>query len=370
MLSGQYLAYFALILWALGCAVVTALGRSGEPPIAGRARLAGILFAVSLAAGIAVLPAVLPYVRVTALGELPQSCHNTLLALSSISLREYVFPGNRGTAIPWSAWLLAAIGVVDLARGDRSARLRALLLLTVGITGAAISQGPRSDGSGVYDLLSDWVIGFCTMRGPFRARVLVDLAVALSAGVGIGALVRFRPRLGCAAAVVLVALAVAHGWRLPLPMRQVAVGRNLPGAYRYLARCGAGDPLIELPMPAALAQWMDAEREFYSTFHWLPLVNGRTGYTPPLQDRVKQLAYLLPDAAALAELRELTGVRWLLVHCDAETKRRLGRSQLCRLPLTQTVAAYQVGTDLLYDLGTPATRAPWLPPRPPVPPDC
>jgi hypothetical protein len=273
-------------------------------------------------------------------------------------------------AFPLSGWLLAGIGLVAMISQGRLGRLRAALLVACGLVGALIALGPRASGLGLYDLMSTWVPGFCSLREPFRARVLVDLGLAIAGGIGVATLTRWRAPIGALFALALVVLALPRDWPLPVPMRELSVGRNLAPAYRYLARCGAGDPLLELPMPSLLENWKDAERELYSVFHWLPLLNGRTGYTPPLQERVVALAAQLPAPGAVAALRELTGVRWILVHCDPRSRAFFGRSPLCWRGLDAAAAGYKIGDDLLFDLGPPATRAAWLPARPAVPADC
>jgi hypothetical protein len=51
-----------------------------------------------------------------------------------------------------------------------------------------------------------------------------------------------------------------------------------------------------------------------STLHWPPLVNGYTGHPPPSAQLTMTLAQRLPDATALATLRRVTGVGWVVAH--------------------------------------------------------
>jgi hypothetical protein len=169
--------------------------------------------------------------------------------------------------------------------------------------------------------------------------------------------------------MALVASALAWSWQAPLPLRAVALGRNLPPAYAFLARCGAGDPLLELPAHLPLQSYLDAPRTLYSIVHGLPLLNGRSGYPPRDYQARMELAVTLPDAHAWKELRKRTGVRWILVHCEGAPRGSIAR--LCggrafgpRSPARRFPGA------VLYDLG-PAPN----PPRPlrhrvPPPPGC
>jgi len=167
-----------------------------------------------------------------------------------------------------------------------------------------------------------------------------------------------RPRLGAPVTVAALALALAASWRAPL-LRRMPVDASLPPA-AFLARCGAGDPLLELPAHVLADNWRDAERMFFSTYHWLPLLNGRSGYSPPLMARTMPLANRLPDPDALAQLRQLTAVRWVLVHCDHPATPKLPVAGLCAGATWPDTRLRDFGVMRLYDLGrAPALPRPW-----------
>jgi hypothetical protein len=92
--------------------------------------------------------------------------------------------------------------------------------------------------------------------------------------------VRRFPRIGTVAAIGMAVAAAYHAWRGPLPLRYVPVGRDVPDVYRVLARCGDGDPLVELPMGMAVDNFRDAEPQLFSVYHWLPLLNGAEAMRP------------------------------------------------------------------------------------------
>ena len=59
----------------------------------------------------------------------------------------------------------------------------------------------------------------------------------------------------------------------------------------------------------------DARFEYMSTFHWMPIVNGYSGFYPPSYlGRLDRLARF-PDLAAVASLRR-ENVRYVIVHDD------------------------------------------------------
>lgn len=53
---------------------------------------------------------------------------------------------------------------------------------------------------------------------------------------------------------------------------------------------------------------------YYSTFHWLPVVNGYTSYVPPAYGVLANYAAQLPTEPALQRLADCTGIGWILVH--------------------------------------------------------
>ena len=56
---------------------------------------------------------------------------------------------------------------------------------------------------------------------------------------------------------------------------------------------------------------------YFSIVHWLPLVNGYSGYSPPEHAQLMDAARRLPDPEALALLVRATGLRWILLHGEA-----------------------------------------------------
>jgi hypothetical protein len=81
--------------------------------------------------------------------------------------------------------------------------------------------------------------------------------------------------------------------------------------YRWLARHGDGDPVLEWPMQS---NQVDSEYMYCSSFHWLPLVNGYSGYQPPWKPMMLSLARSLPEPEAARSLSKLNVARWLVVH--------------------------------------------------------
>src|SRR5438552_2719 len=75
------------------------------------------------------------------------------------------------------------------------------------------------------------------------------------------------------------------------------------------------------------------------TRHWLPLLVGHTGYTPPHRRLVDATIDRLPRADALADLVDMTHVRWLLLRPEEYWEDAASRADILRLPEVRIVLA-------------------------------
>ena len=98
------------------------------------------------------------------------------------------------------------------------------------------------------------------------------------------------------------------------------VGTAAPPEYRWLAEHGAGGAVLELP-----ASIEDLHRSslymYYSTVHWLPLLNGYTPYPPRSFVSVMEAAKGLPRPEALETVLARAPARWIVLHLDAVAPR-------------------------------------------------
>ena len=373
ILSGQYLGYMAMVTATVGGLVCVLAGRADERPVRRLARDVLWLGGAATAAAVVILPFTIPYFRLSATGDIPDN--RGFLPNKVWSLTWYLpARGDHWTSIAWSACLLALIGVAVLIRSGREGRVRAAMLVAIGWVGVLVSLGNAPNPLALWQLLAAVVPGFRGMREPIRFTLVPYLAVALLAGCGAAAVARRFPRVGPAAVLALAIGAAYHGWRGPFPLRYVPVGRDVPEVYRVLARCGDGDPLIELPIAMEVDSFRDAEPQLASVYHFLPLLNGRASYWPASLGDVRRLANLeLTVPAAREELRRLTGVRWVLVHCKARFLSVV--VALCEANgvwKSFPSRAFGSGDDevRLYDLGRVATLPRPVPRRPLPTPGC
>ncbi len=162
---------------------------------------------------------------------------------------------------------------------------------------------------------------FGLLRAAGRFFVLAQVGTAGLAAEGaqtILALAQRRGGRGIArgvAAALLLVVGLPRGMALTTTPRTVLpTGRAVPAIERWLATVPS-EPMLELPAPGPTPGLMLAQSEtmYLSLFHWLPLVNGHTGFTPWWFPGLREALVRLPDPRALQTVVDMTGVRWILV---------------------------------------------------------
>jgi hypothetical protein len=100
-------------------------------------------------------------------------------------------------------------------------------------------------------------------------------------------------------------------WVAPLTL--VPFFNDPPPLYRWLALQPRG-VVAEFPMPFPFRLPGHESRYIdMSTFHWMPMLNGYSGYYPQSYIRRLKPFTTFPDASAIELLRK-EGVRYLIVH--------------------------------------------------------
>ncbi|UCE86258.1 MAG: hypothetical protein JSU66_00480 [Deltaproteobacteria bacterium] len=359
----QLTAYLPLILW-LGLRVLRGSGRGSRVALFAclvlqslcsvyLAAQAFLTFGVALVAGwiarprrplgaavralvpalgaIAVLAIVhVPYLLLKDVGEIPASSLHMQELVSASPLSSYVrvidFAGGR-YFLSLAAFALASIGAGSGGWLRRNAALPpgcypALLLLVA--IGFALSLGPTLRIAGLaiplpYRIVTE-IPGMGSMRGAFRFGILVTLAASGLAAIGLlrlGSALRPAARWAVAGAALLALLAELSAHAVPLRPMPAEPERADP--YRWLASAEPG-PVLELPVGDVekdfRANLWEAQYTYFSSYHWLPLVNGYSSYPPQSYRLLAAIARRLPDPVALRDLVDLAGIRWIVVHGD------------------------------------------------------
>lgn len=256
---------------------------------------------------------------------------------------------------------LAALGAFARVPGIPAAEVRRARWVfgLVAAVAFVLSLGPYLVLFGVntrvpmpYLLLHYVVPGWSAMRVPARLAFLVGLAcvplAALGARVIAERALALSPRPAWRrAASPIVGLALAGLFLLelgakPLPRQAVPTGRDVPEVYRWLGRERPG-PIVEIPLGVPL----DEHRYLYfSTMHWLPIVNGRSGFAPSSHDEIKTILAELPGTRA-REYTAALGLAAIVVHGD-----RLPRESLARWAAAEETGRVRrlsgFGSDVVY----------------------
>lgn len=263
------------------------------------------------------------------------------------------------------------------------ARVRTLRRIFWLILGSAflLSLGPflvvlkqKTDIPLPYLLLFHTIPGFSAVRLPARFAFLVVLAAAPLAALGalklseaFQRLTQAKPMATLARPLIplsLMALALIELGLKPLPLAKIPTGQEIPEVYRWLAANRPG-PIVEFPTGFL----QDYEYLYYSISHWLPLVNGASGYFPPTYLEIRSALRSLPSRTAVEHLKAI-GVRAVVVHTDRLRPDELSPWNSAQLEETGLQKVKAFGPDVLYRVPSGSStsrlrlqiRAPdWLP---------
>jgi hypothetical protein len=316
-----YLFYFALALGVFVCGYAIGMERGGA-----RAAKLAIPFAAS-AAVFAVLS--LPYLKMMrvfgferTLAEGVDVAEYVRPPLGSVFASVLDFDHPPGVAPQFLGFLALALGLWGLWSFLRrpSTRSRALffwLSMATALIGGVLSLGPTvrffgsEIGTGPYAWLYEGLPFFRVLRNAERMSVLVHFGLAVAAGAGASAI----PALGTAAwlrIALLVALPYEH-FTGGQPYVRLPTSGLTPEVFPWLAQRDGNGAVVELPLYPREQLRLHSLYMFYSTYHFKPIVFGRTSFYPPLTSYLAWEMRGFPDSDALA-LLEGFGVERLVVH--------------------------------------------------------
>jgi HEAT repeat protein len=228
--------------------------------------------------------------------------------------------------------LVVLIGVTHLVGGLRRLRAAAQWVFRpvfFYVSGAVLfwflSLGPtvqvtpaRVLGRGPYLWLYEHVPGFMGMRVPARMSVMVSLCLTVLGGMGVAAVARrfSRPRARAVYVALTIALMLVEFCPAPTECYRVPLTDDARALCRWLAEQADAPVVCHFPFPCGPGRWhLQSYPMHLSTFHWQRMVNGYSGFQPPLQGALCRRLSEFPQAAALHALQAL-GVRYAIFDAD------------------------------------------------------
>ena len=252
------------------------------------------------------------------LDYLAPPAHTALATWIQIPFRPGVSPHFVGlTALALVAVGLAAAVTRSVPRGGA---VFLWMTLVTGVLGVVFASGPTvyvggvAITSGPYALLYEYVPFLRSLRSPERVSILVYFAVAVFAAYGAAALLsRTGPRLARVLLVVLLVVPTFEHFTGGYYGVEVPSGDDVPEVYRWLAETPEKDPVVELPLYPRERHRFYALYMLFSTYHWRPIVFGRTSFYPPSVDYFAWQLRTFPDPDSVGLLRS-QGVKTVVVH--------------------------------------------------------
>jgi len=161
-----------------------------------------------------------------------------------------------------------------------------------------------------YPAMHRWLSPVRGLRSPARFAALVALTLAILAGFGARRVLAWRTsgvyrRIAFAA---LIALVLIEAWP---SLALTPVWRDPPEMYR-LMKYVPNAVLAEMPMLPD--ETSNIPYMYFSTWHWLPMVNGYSGFVPKSYQDLRRDIALFPAAEAVDALRR-RGVTHVTVNC-------------------------------------------------------
>ena len=239
------------------------------------------------------------------------------------SPEKHLFPGVLGFILALAGLLSLALGrrrtPADDQRGQAPTVIRhappALLAAIYGlitILAFLFTFGPN----GPYVILYKYLPGFNGLRVPARFQIIVMFGISVLAAFGSGSLFRkLRGRVRVAVAVFLPLLILAEYAAFPIPLQEFPPDKAFPAVYHWLADQKDDGAVLELPLPPPRfgLGLVECPRLYFSTLHWHNLVNGYSGFFPPVYDELLRRWRECPLEQNIRDCRDL-GVRYLIVH--------------------------------------------------------
>jgi hypothetical protein len=165
-----------------------------------------------------------------------------------------------------------------------------------------------------FSFLFHYVPVFDSLRAPARLGIFVAFFLGLLAAAGHKAVAATLPARARPALLTAIAAGLLLEYWVA-PIRLVALPNDPPPLYAWLASQPRG-LVAEFPMPTPeTLPGVEPRYAYMSTFHWMPTLNGYSGYYPNSYISRLDALNTIPAAPSIEVLRRY-GVRYVIVHPD------------------------------------------------------
>jgi len=278
-------------------------------------------YVVSIAiACVALIPVLLPYREAAKLYPMRGDSQETLAFSATLADWFVANPGARfygmelgDRSIDPERWLfpgilpllLAAVGLIWLHNEHRTTFLVIGAWILLGFLGSLGLNGF------LHRTLFEYVEVFRGIRAPVRWAMIAYTGLAVAAGAGVIPIAgRMRSKAGAALAGLLGVLLVVE---LQLsPIRWYLMDPTAPPVYHWLARAPFSGAILELPLyPHRQVEFM-----FRSTVHHRPILNGISGFVPPITRSLQTIWEQTPIPGTFTRRIESMGTSIVVIHAD------------------------------------------------------
>ena len=298
----------------------------------------------------------------------PYLFNDAYLALVQNYFPRLRYPINQQMLFPGLVVVcLALLGCLPAAENLPASRPRQLqrLFRIVLVVVLVLSLGPflvilgTNTGLPLPYLLFYYVVpGFHAMRVPARFALMAALATSVLAALGFlksstflhsrwSLKQRCSHQLQALLALLWISLFTLELGFKPLPLGDMPIGEDVPEVYRWLATRQIDGPIVELPIGQSF--WQALNYMYFSTYHWLPLVNGSSRYTPLTHVQLNSALASLPSLEVVELLSKL-GVKGVVVHTDQLAPEEAARWQDATPAEVGLKMEARFGADVVYSL--------------------
>jgi hypothetical protein len=218
-----------------------------------------------------------------------------------------------------------AFGAFTAWRPGGPSRRRVAFYASLAALAFWASLGPDA---GLYTFFYRTIPGFDFLRAPSRLGVLVALSLCVLSAVFLSQLFQRLPQQR-AVPGILLAIVIAEAF-VPASFRPVP---PLAPAYKLLATLPDG-PVLELPVYSRQFAFRRTEYMLNSTFHWKPIINAYSDYTPEDFLASQDVLGQFPSPDAFRALEPI-GARYAVFHLND-----LGQHRADVLARLETYAPY------------------------------